>query len=78
MATDLVVGLWSKYTQMSTHMSRQTWGATTDWNLMERTKKRRYAPDGGYYTAKEFYEYYGGWDEWYAAEEEVSVATTEA
>ena len=32
-------------------------------------EERRVAPDGGYYTANEFYEFYGGWDEWYTAEE---------
>ena len=30
-------------------------------------EERRYAPDGGYYTYQEFYDFYGGEDEWYAA-----------
>ena len=61
------------HTDEHTYESEQTWGATTgDWNFNgENEEERRYAPDGGYYTANEFYEYYGGWDEWYAAEEEV-------
>ena len=51
--------------------------AVTEWQQNDNQEtadsyseeERRYAPDGGYYTANEFYEYYGGWDEWYAAEE---------
>lgn len=35
--------------------------------ITEMSEERRYAPDGGYYTYQEFYDYYGGEDEWYQA-----------
>ena len=34
---------------------------------MDDQEERRYAPDGGYYTYQEFYDYYGREDEWHNA-----------
>ena len=65
-------GGWAPQNAVTEWQQNGTAVASVQYNYEETAnyeEERRYAPDGGYYTANEFFEYYGGWDEWYAAEE---------